>query len=455
MLLRMHIFFALSILGMVCDAARRVRSLPRTVSRKGPADASEFDRNIEELIEGIHDLSNENHDVGANARNGISPDELLEDPNVRTGVFSGTMLEGIDLSAYYGVLGSVFAMYRPLIDDGFIDNLPKTFVCILSGRTDCGLEAELTKTVSLELGKPLLSLLSSVKSQTCTRSSTSSGPSLFQRSYLRVEDYTAEQFSAFQEIMTALSHLPLSDNFMSAWTGLIDITFPTIVTYGSEFIMTFLQTPMDYVKIALQFGIAIPTLDQNEQCQQGDLKQLLMWGIRHNVSWSFGDSILDMLLAPESTLCSYPGPDCQSPPTVSFSRTLDAIEDNPTALLRCDHDNLARLNDTLCADIITVGQQSSSTLYTFCSALSILNPTEVEQVWSNTCHVIQALLLPLLEDRSDCSGDIPDPPLPGPRVSRSLSLNHLLCNYGDWTDASYVDAGLVTLCSENDRQDSS
>ncbi|XP_071257607.1 stereocilin [Salvelinus alpinus] len=450
MLLRMQIFFALSILGMVCDAARPVRSLSRAVSRKGPADASKFDRNIEELIERIHDLSNENHNVDANARAGISADEILEDPNVRTG---GTVLEGIDLSAYYGVLGKVFAMYRPLIEDGFIENLPKTFVCILSGRMDCGLEAELTKTVSLELGKPLLSLLSSFKSQTCTRSSTSSEPSLFQRSYLRVDDSTVEQFSAFQEIMTALSRLSLSDKVMSAWTGLIDMTFPAIVTHGSEFILTFLQTPMDYVKIALQFGIAMPALDQNEQCQQGDLKQLLMWGIRHNVSWSFGDSILDMFLAPESTLCSYPGPDCQSLPTVSFSRTLKAVEDNPTALLRCDHDNLARFNDTLCADIITVGLQSSSTLSTFCNALSILNPTEVEQVWSNTCRVIQALLLPVLEDRSDCSGDIPAPPPPGPRVSRSLSLSQLLCNYGNWTNASDVDAGLVTLCSENDRQE--
>lgn len=38
------------------------------------------------------------------------------------------MLEGIDLSAYCGVLGSVFAMYGPLIEDGLIENLPKTFV---------------------------------------------------------------------------------------------------------------------------------------------------------------------------------------------------------------------------------------------------------------------------------------------------------------------------------------
>lgn len=253
------------IIGMVCDAARPVRSLSRAVSRKGPADVSKFDRNIEELIERIHDLSNENHNVDANTRGGISADEILEDPHVRTG---GTVLEGIDLSAYYGVLGKLFDMYRPLIEDGFIENLPKTFVCILSGRTDCGLAAELTKTVSLELGKPLLSFLSSVKSQTCTRSSTSS-ESLFQRSYLRVDDSTVEQFSAFQEIMTALSHLSLSDKVMSAWTGLIDMTFRTIVTHGSEFILTFLQTPMDYVKIALQFGIAIPSLEQNEQCQQG------------------------------------------------------------------------------------------------------------------------------------------------------------------------------------------
>ncbi|XP_019908687.2 stereocilin [Esox lucius] len=98
---------------------------------------------------------------------------------------------------------------------------------------------------------------------------------------------------------------------------------------------------------------------------------------------------------------------------------------------------------------MAAGLQSSSALSTFCNALSILNSTEVEQVWSNTCLVIQALLLPVLGDWPVCSGETTAPP--GPRVSRSLSLSQLLCNYDNWTDhANEVDAGLVTLCSEND-----
>ncbi|KAL1007173.1 hypothetical protein UPYG_G00082990 [Umbra pygmaea] len=436
---------------MVCDDAREVRSLP--ISRQSPTDKSNVDRNIKTLIKKMHALSNNNINSDAHGRSRISRDnELSADTSDAPDVSSGPMHEGIDYSADYGALSSVLAMYGPLAQDGFFENLPKTVVCILSGRKDCGLEAELTRTVSLELGKPLLTLLSSVKSQTCSTGPTISQP-LFLRSFFRFEDATVEQFTALQElIMNALSNFPMSNNFMSAWSGLIDIIFPTIVKYGSELLGTFLQSPIDYVKIALQFGIPVPALDDTGQCQQGDLKQLLMWGMSHNVSWSFGESILDMLLPPDSTMCNYPGPACQPPPVNLFCRTLKTAEEKTAFLLRCDYDKLALFNNTLCAQIITEEFQNSTTLYNFCDALSILNHTEVKHVWSNTCLVVKALLSHVLEDNSDCSGETPPPTVQ--RVSRALNLNQLLCNYDNWiSNATEIDAGLVTLCSENDREE--
>ncbi|KAJ7986014.1 hypothetical protein DPEC_G00346430 [Dallia pectoralis] len=462
------VYFAVGVLSMVCSAAGQVRSSPRSVSRKGP-DEGTLDRNIQALIAQMHALSNQN--PAADVRSSISREfELSLDQNVITGAPPGTMLGGIDpgappgtmlggidpgappgtmlggidQKAYFAVLSSALTMYGPLAQNGLFENLPKAFVCLMSGRTDCGLDAELTKAASLDLAKPLQSLISSVQPQTCTRSGASSDSS-FLRSYLRFEASTLDQFSAFQEMIMAA----LSDNFLFASTGVVDTILLTVVKYGTELVATYLQTPSDYLKIALQFGIPIPSLDQNGQCQQGDLKQLLMWGMSHNVSWSFGDSILDLFLVPDSTLCAYPGPDCQSPPPAFFSRTLDASQDGPAALLGCDHDNLAQFNSTLCADIITAGAQSSPALHAFCSVLSRLNSTEVEQVWSNTCLVIQALLSPVLGEGPDCTVDATAPP--GPRVSRSLSLNQLLCNYDNWTsNVDAVDPGLVTLCSEND-----
>lgn len=52
---------------------------------------------------------------------------------------------------------------------------------------------------------------------------------------------------------------------MSAVSGLVDGT----VTYVLEFMATLLQVPLDYVKIALQFGIRVPSLDETEACEQG------------------------------------------------------------------------------------------------------------------------------------------------------------------------------------------
>ncbi|XP_038557904.1 stereocilin [Micropterus salmoides] len=195
----------------------------------------------------------------------------------------------------------------------------------------------------------------------------------------------------------------------------------------------------------------------------------LFRGINHNVSWSFGTSIIDILLdiflAPEQPLCTYPGPNCQNPPSIPFQRSVseakDYTDDNPDIPLKCDRHNLARLNDTLCADVLTASRVASSTsVLTFCQALSSLSPNQIEQVWSNMCYAIQVLVSPLLSRSSDCSfGDIQPSPAVTPhsapaRVAREASnLKQLACNYSSWIDNKVVDAVLVSLCSDNERQE--
>lgn len=214
-----------------------------------PDEHTKLEEDIWRVIDQIHSLSGE---------------------NVNTRSFKPTLrnseafpaLANVDFNAYYGVLSNLYGILQPLLRERFVDNLPKTLVCIMSKRQDCGLEAELTKAVSIELGKPVLMYLSSLRSQMCTRSDIGDEePSSFLRSYL-----TTTQLDGLQEMfVNMLAELPLSGNLVKALNGLVD----TAVIYLSEYILTLIRTPLEYVKIALQFGIKIPSLDNGEHCDQG------------------------------------------------------------------------------------------------------------------------------------------------------------------------------------------
>ncbi|KAM7424234.1 hypothetical protein PAMA_000531 [Pampus argenteus] len=435
---------------IICDV-KQVRSQPKLIQRatdQAPDGVTKLEEDIHTVINQIHSLSSENE-------------------NTRSfSIFSTG--QGADLDPYFGVLGNVYAVFQPLLRERFFDDLPKTLVCILSGREDCGLEAELTKTVFLELGKPLLMSMSSLRAQTCTQvdDATDGESNSFLKDCLRMGESTAETLNSFQQtFLNILSSLPLSGNLMTAVSAMVD----DAVKYISKFMATFLHVPMDYIKIALQFGIRVPSLKE-ETCEQGDLKQLIMWGINHNVSWSFGNSITDILLENflASEQCTYPGPNCQNPPR--FQRSIqEADTDNSQhILLQCNPPNLARLNDTLCAEILKGSREGSSTsVLTFCQALSSLNLMQIKQVWSNMCYVIQALVSPLVSRSSGCSvGEtLPSPAVTSPlqtlpvphsaphRIAReAFNLKQLACNYENWLQDKVVDAVLVSLCSDNERE---
>ncbi|XP_074522617.1 uncharacterized protein strc1 [Halichoeres trimaculatus] len=438
------------LLGILWDV-QKVNSQPKWIQRKPqqiPDEAPNLEEDIQKVIDEIHALSSDN----TNTR------------SFSTSYTAG----GLDLNAYYRALNDLYAVFQPLLRDRFVDDLPKTLVCILSGRRDCGLEAELTKTVSLELGKPLLNFVSSLRSETCTPLNRNAGSTSFLNAYLQIGESTTAAFDSFQNtLFNILYSFPLSGDLMDTVRGLADAA----VTYVSDFMATLLQVPLDYIKLALQFGIRIPSLDGKETCEQGDLKQLIMWGINNNVSWSFSTSLIDILLdiflAPDPPLC--PGPECSNPPSVPLQRSASKATDdtniNHDILLKCDRHNLARINDTLCADILAGSRVASSTsVPTFCQELSSLSEDQIEGVWSNTCSVMQALMSLLLGGSSDCPQPPPavtppsDTALPPraapPRVVREASnLKQLACNYNTWIENGVVDAVLVSLCSDNEREE--
>lgn len=224
--------------------------LMQRTTNQTPGEGTKLEEDIQKVIDQIHSLSN---------------------GDTRS-FSSSTTRAGFDLNTYYGALMNLYNIFQPLLRENFLDDLPKITICILSGRQDCGLEAELTKTVSLELAKPLLTFLTTLRSQTCSSLTTDEESGSFFRTYLRMGDSAA--LSGFQEtFINILSSLSLSKNLINVLGGLIDAT----VTYTLRFVALFIQVPMDYTRIALQFGIKVPVLDEKETCQQGKaFKKILL-----------------------------------------------------------------------------------------------------------------------------------------------------------------------------------
>lgn len=215
----------------------------RRNANQSPAVSTKLEEDIQKVIDQIHSLSNGNQ-------------RSLSD-----------LSTGADLNARYSILSNLLSLLQPLVAGGYIDNLPQTLVCILSESQNCGLQAELTKSVSGGLGQPLLSLLSSSRSQTCTPPSANgdtTSSSLW--TYLSVWERMTPLFSRFQQnFLDMLESLSLTEEQAAFVNGLVD----SFVTYLLKVVASVLDGPIDYVNVALQFGIKVPSLDQNQNCAQG------------------------------------------------------------------------------------------------------------------------------------------------------------------------------------------
>ncbi|XP_058484473.1 stereocilin [Solea solea] len=371
--------------------------------------------------------------------------------------------EAFSLHSYYDMLSNLLALVPPLLGDRFMDELPKMLVCILSGEMDCGLKAELTKTVSVQLVEPLLNLLSSPALQTCPQSpSSGADPVSFRTGEAAAAATVLDGFQ--QTVMNILQSLPLSGHLKDTLSSVMDAAVKNVLTFS----VSLLQLPLEYMNIALQFGIRVPSLDDKETCEQGDLKQLIMWGIHNNMSWSFAPSLVDVLLElfleQVEPLCAYGVLDCQTPPIMPFQRSLtEATRDSNDIFLKCDRHNLAQLNDTVCADVLRGSSAGSSTsVLALCQALGSLSPHQLEQVWSNLCSVVQALVSPVVGESPYCGdGDVTDsiatapPSQAAPRraAREAPNLRQLACNYDVWMEALPADDQFVSLCSDNDREE--
>ncbi|KAI4871925.1 hypothetical protein NFI96_017914, partial [Prochilodus magdalenae] len=418
---------------------RPARSAPAIITRRNGATSgtSELKENIDKLMERIQSMKGaeppeqEERSVETELHPDLHPSQSTQTSS-RTEPSSRAATD-TTLSTYLNVLSSLYSIYEPA--------LVESFVCVLADRTQCGWQADLTTLMSSRLSGPVLSLLSSLKSQTCSSSFSGS---------TRMVDSTLALVGAFQELATSTlsANLPiyLSPNFLSAWNSFIDLTLPPVVSFISE---NFLQTFVEFLTVGLEIGMDIPSLDQTQQCQQDPpvtYKSIsLRRGMKNNLSWAFGDSILNMFLALDTPACDYTDPACQTLQPFQLGRSSTSQGNSPTTPLACNQQDVAHLNETFCADILANASKVPDALYGLCKALSSLSHSELIQVWKNTCQMVQLVIGPLLE---------PCPPLPSEasqRVVRStLSLSQLFCNYENWTTVETIDPGLVTMCSDND-----
>ncbi|GAA6074420.1 stereocilin [Tachysurus ichikawai] len=416
------LFTAYTLLSVVFGQPTVLKTL---ITRRTNSKSSDSDKTRDILTDKIHSFkTDEKKETRVRAGFGSN---LHQSRSTST---MGLTTESPDLHSYLSVLGRFYNMSQPVLLDGFFRGL----VCLLSNGTQCGWQADLTEALLFKSNGPLMSFLSSIKSQTCPLNT-------YQRSGDPIG--AQAQLSAFYEMLSAVFSLKLSENFWAVWNSFIDLSLSPLMSDISCILIDFLRLLVELVTIGLQFGIGAPTMNQTQQCPQGDLKQIIIWGISQNLNWSFGDSITNMFLTPDIPPCSYSDTACQSTFVLS-SRSVVSLVDNPVTQLSCEQD-VTHLNNTLCADIMSSRYQVPDALYYVCESLSTLSHSELTQVWRNSCHMIEAVLSPLLE---------PCPPIPSEssqRISRStLSLSQLFCNYGNWTSGDIIDPGLVTMCSDND-----
>lgn len=169
---------------------------------------------------------------------------------------TGVTTESPVLDAYLNLLSSLYHTSRPILMDGFIQAL----VCLLANGTQCGWQADLTAALVSKLSGPLMSFLSSVKSQTCSLNT-----------FQRREDPAGAQswLAALHEMLSAILSLQLPETFWTAWNSFVDLSLSPLMPDISCFVKDFLQALVELVTVGLQFGIEAPMLNQTWQCPQG------------------------------------------------------------------------------------------------------------------------------------------------------------------------------------------
>lgn len=210
----------------------------------------ESEKTQDVLTEKTHSFKSDNEQTRVRTRFGSNL------PQSRSTSRMGLTTVSPDHNSYLNLLSGFYQTSQPVPMDGFF----RALVCLLANGTQCGWQADLAAALISKSSGPLMSFLTSVKSQMCPSNT-------FQRS----GDPTGaqSQLSALHELLSTVFSIQLSENFWTAWKVFFDLSLSPLVSDMSCVLIDFLQLLVELLTIGLQFGIEAPTLNQTQHCPQG------------------------------------------------------------------------------------------------------------------------------------------------------------------------------------------
>ncbi|XP_051776243.1 uncharacterized protein LOC127526107 [Erpetoichthys calabaricus] len=329
-----------------------------------------------------------------------------------------SLFQDSEMEPLYTSAKTLYLAYNFLFQDTSPQRLPETLLCIAQARQDCTSSHLLARTLSTQVEQSLLDVLESIKSPPCWGTG---------RSFTTGAQYLLDQAGSLRDTMVSLLAL-LPSRLLIVWRAL-DM-------YIADLLSALISAPVDFAINQLQMLIDVPNLDQSEKCPQGNLKQLLLWGLQNNLTWNFDD----VILIPYG--CMYLGLECPS------FRFMDLpLSDTPK---NCDQFNFTAFNSTICSRLLEL-KDNSSLLSSLCSILNSLTLQQASQLAIKGCTKIATISSSFLEMLSSYMDSCPS----FSRSVRSVPVEHhnisdLDCTYSNWTQANIVDPAAVFFCSEND-----
>ncbi|XP_069480298.1 stereocilin [Ambystoma mexicanum] len=259
-----------------------------------------------------------------------------------------------------------------------------------------------------------------------------------------------EYWMTFQSrLADAFFSLPdsLAQRLQVFWGIFQTSVFPVFEDYIVSMIKQYVLEVAAFLLDEIRLFFSIPELGSNGQCtQQGDLKQLILWGMKHNLTWKFKD----LPLATHATSSSSNQSACQGQwscsRTVSYTSYLQ-----PSAFLAaCQEKAFLLLRDTVCGQVQQL-HPNASRLDTLCTMISNIPTSQGSLLLSKFCYRVSlayADFLALPQSAVDQCNQTAEGRVDSRSMSQSSSV---VCAYETWQESSSLESSVVSTCSEIDK----
>ncbi|XP_067874465.1 stereocilin [Heterodontus francisci] len=217
--------------------------------------------------------------------------------------------------------------------------------------------------------------------------------------------------------------------------------FPLFESYVGRVTKQILLKITDFVLEQMLLSSNIIKLDGKGQCSQGNLNQLLFWGLLHNLTWNFEAVTLDAMQIFSD----------QSPTELSrTAKVFQVVSDFPQLPLSCNKQVLLLLNRTFCNK--DLHQHFNLTwLPVFCGIVGDLagKGPLVDKVCSKMNFMFMHLAKGLNSYVDYCENTSPKTRFFSPS-SDTRQIEDLTCIYDTWVATDFFSSSLIGYCSVMD-----